>query len=110
MILDKDDSCGLMNHSARKESERIKNAAPQTLVVDSVNHRLAQWRDYHEHRSSSTPGKAYSAADRVANAIFQARRPMLSIRTPDPKVDLNVSPQAILRAYNKAQKGDKYIF
>jgi len=78
--------------------------------VEAVRGRLQEWRDYHEGRSNSHPGTAYFASDKVADAIYQARKPTLSINTPDPKLDLRVSDEAVQVALGKASAGEKYIF
>ena len=77
---------------------------------EAVRARLQEWRDYHEGRSMSTPGPAYSASDKVADAIYQSRKPTLSINTPDPELDLSVSDQAIQVALGRTSAGEKYIF
>ncbi|MBI1969804.1 hypothetical protein HYS48_03865 [Candidatus Woesearchaeota archaeon] len=88
---------------ARDEFERYRREAVITRL-------LQRWSDYHEHRSVSTPGSAYTDADRVADAIYQARRPLPSINTPDPKLDLNVSTSTIERLLEKAQRGENIIY
>lgn len=81
---------------ARDEFKRCQHEAVRT--------RLQQWADYYEHRSSSTPGTAYTSADKVADEIYEARRPSLSINKPDPKLDLNVSDSTIDRLLEEAQR------
>jgi len=78
--------------------------------LEALRARLGQWIDYHRHISVSTPGKAFTSADRVADAIYQARRPLPSINTPDPKLDLNVSASTIERLLEKAQRGENILF
>ncbi len=75
--------------------------------IDAVRARLEQWRDYHEQRSVSTPGKAYSAADIVAEAIYHARIPLQSINTPDTELDLNVPTSTIKLLLEKARVNKK---
>jgi hypothetical protein len=78
--------------------------------VGSVRSRLEEWRDYFENRSNFTPGAPYSVADEVADAIYQARKPIRSSTLPDPTLNLNVPDSAIQDALRKARAGEKYIF
>lgn len=78
--------------------------------VVAVRRRLEEWRDYHENNSHSTPATACGVTDKVADAIYQARKPALSNTLPDPKLNLNVSDKVILMACEKAEKGEKYFF
>jgi len=82
----------------------------EVSIAEAVTSRLQQWRDYYENKSTNSPPKAYSIVDKVADAIFISRKPILSNITPDPVIDLRVSPEAIMESYQRAEKGDKYIF
>ncbi len=89
---------------------KLKFEISGASVVNIVTFRLKQWKNYHEHNSNSTPSPAYGVADKVADAIFQARKPRLQNNTSDPVIDLRVSPEAIMQSYERAKKGHKYIF
>lgn len=78
--------------------------------VHAVRVRLGQWADYHNHRSISTPGHAYTPEDRVADSIYKARIPLPSINTPDSKLDLEVSDSIIELLLERARKGEKILF
>ena len=94
-------------------SERLSKLNPnfeklereKISMTEQVRYRLQRWQDYYENRTHSTPGAAYSAADEVADAIYQARKASLplSINAPDPKLNLNVSDESILTAINLAK-------
>ena len=78
--------------------------------VALVRDRLDQWRSYHEHNTASMPGPAYFPTDKVADAIYRSRKPLLSISLPDPRLDLDISDEAVEGALLRAKLGDKYPF
>ncbi len=78
--------------------------------AESVRTRLNRWRDYDEHSSNSTPGKAYTPEDMVADAIYRMRRPSPSMNTPDPRLNLEVSDSTIRQLLEKVRKDEKYLF
>jgi hypothetical protein len=98
------------NLRSRMEALGVRFIETPEEQVDAVRGRLQDWRDYHEGRSNSHPGKAYFASDKGADSIYQARKPTLSINTPGPELDLRVSDEAVQVALGKASAGEKYIF
>ncbi len=80
---------------ARYEALGIRFINEPLDVVAAVNDRLREWKDYHEHRAYSTPGKAYTVAAKVADEIYESRKPMLQMNTPDPEINLRVPDELI---------------
>lgn len=80
----------------------------QRMVVEAVRSRLEQWRAYHEHRANSTPSPSYTPEDRFADALYMARKPTLSMNTPDPKLNLSISDEDILRGVVSVREGKNY--
>lgn len=75
-------------------------------IAFAVRHKLTQWADYHNSRSNSTPATAYTLADRLADDIFQARKPVRNINTDEP-LNLSVSDAAISDAYRRMKAGER---
>ncbi|MEK6982769.1 MAG: hypothetical protein AABX38_07580 [Candidatus Micrarchaeota archaeon] len=76
-------------------------------MVEAVRSRLSAWQAYHDHQSCYMPSSPHTEADEVADAIYRARKPILSNRLPDPELNLRVSDQTIESLLARAIRGER---
>ncbi len=70
-----------------------KNAS----IIKLVRDRLRQWTEYHEQRTHFKPKRTDSFCDEVADIIYETRKAQTE------KLDLNISNESILTAFDLAQ-------
>ena len=79
--------------------------------ISAVRRRLGQWRDYHNYKSMSTPGPAYTAEQKVADQIYDfASLKTLTNGEPRPELDLSVSDEKIESMVHTKKKTLKVNF
>ena len=95
-----------------KREERNSGDTNEPLInfqrIIRVRQILSQWADYHESRSSSQPATGHSVEQQVAEDIYRFKKPMMSVNTPEPKLDLRVSDTEILLRCSIASKKSRF--